>query len=98
MFFELTKLIDQHTFQVLNILGIYTMSNRGKRGVAKGSKHFEGAVYEVKFNNKKLPYGKTSSRFMNDFNRACEKHFPYWMEWKKIKGEVWDHVWESIKV
>ena len=74
------------------------MSNRGKRGVAKGSRHFEGAVYEVRFSNKKLPCGENPNRFMNDFNRACEKHFPYWMEWKKIKGEVWDHVWESIKV
>ena len=74
------------------------MSNRGKRGVAKGSRHFEGAVYEVKFSNQKLPCGENHNRFMNDFNRACENHFPYWMEWIKIKDEVWDHVWESIKV
>ena len=45
MFFELSKLIDQHAFQVLNILGIYTMSMRGERGVSKRSKDFQGAMY-----------------------------------------------------
>ena len=73
------------------------MSRRGKRGVSKGSRHFEGAVYKIEF-RKKLPCGENKSRFMSDFNRLCEKHLNYWEEWKIVKGEPYDRVWLKIKV
>ncbi|GJY31923.1 hypothetical protein Tco_0415418 [Tanacetum coccineum] len=72
------------------------MSRRGKRGVSKGSREFEGAVYEIEFRNK-LPCGKNRQRFMDDFNRTCEKHLSYWEPWNKVKGDPYDHVWSLIK-
>ncbi|GJZ93181.1 ulp1 protease family, C-terminal catalytic domain-containing protein [Tanacetum coccineum] len=70
---------------------------RGKRGVSRGAREFEGAVYEIEF-FKGLPCGKNRHRFTADFNRFVEKHCNYWESWKKVKGEPYDRVWSAIKV
>nr|GEZ95476.1 ulp1 protease family, C-terminal catalytic domain-containing protein [Tanacetum cinerariifolium] len=70
---------------------------RGKRGVSRGAREFEGAVYEIEF-FKGLACGKNRHRFTADFNRFVEKHCNYWEPWKKVKGEPYDRVWSAIKV
>ncbi|GJV12495.1 ulp1 protease family, C-terminal catalytic domain-containing protein [Tanacetum coccineum] len=69
---------------------------RGKRGISKGAREFEGAVYEIEF-RENLPCGENRHRFMADFNRLVEKHLNYWEPWKIVKGEQYDHVWLKIK-
>ncbi|GJW19074.1 ulp1 protease family, C-terminal catalytic domain-containing protein [Tanacetum coccineum] len=57
-----------------------------------------GYTFYTKMKDERLPCGPNHNRFMNDFNRMCEKHLDYWLEWKSIKDEAWDHVWSSIKL